>query len=119
MRLSLISGVALTAVMAMTSFARADIVIGNIAPVTGPVAAYGMQVKNGVAAAAEAINAEGGNSRSVTHTTHCIVPSKHTRGVANKVAGAWCLALKVRLGAGFSKPQVGGEHSIVFRRTAL
>ncbi|KFC74035.1 High-affinity leucine-specific transport system, periplasmic binding protein [Bosea sp. LC85] len=40
--------------------ARADIVIGLIAPLTGPVAAYGDQVRNGAEAAVEAINKKGG-----------------------------------------------------------
>ncbi|QND53821.1 ABC transporter substrate-binding protein [Phyllobacterium sp. 628] len=89
MRLSLISGVALTAVMAMTSFARADIVIGNIAPVTGPVAAYGMQVKNGVEAAAEAINAEGGikGEKIVIKLFDDAGEPKQGVSVANQVVG--------------------------------
>lgn len=40
--------------------ARADITIGLVAPLTGPVAAYGDQVKNGAEAAVEAINKNGG-----------------------------------------------------------
>ncbi len=40
--------------------ARADIVIGLIAPVTGPVAAYGNQVKNGAETAIAEINKKGG-----------------------------------------------------------
>lgn len=60
MRLSLLSGVSLAACLALTSFARADMTIGAIAPLTGSVAAFGAQFKNGVEAAAEAINAQGG-----------------------------------------------------------
>ena len=53
---------AATAVASMTlsSAARADVVIGLIAPITGPVAAYGNQVKNGVETAIEVINKQGG-----------------------------------------------------------
>jgi len=40
--------------------ARADIVIGLIAPLTGPVAAYGDQVKHGAQTAVEVINKSGG-----------------------------------------------------------
>lgn len=40
--------------------ARADIVIGLIAPLTGPVAAYGAQVRSGAEAAVDAINKKGG-----------------------------------------------------------
>lgn len=40
--------------------AQADILIGLIAPLTGPVAAYGDQVRNGAEAAVETINKKGG-----------------------------------------------------------
>jgi len=53
------TGVALAALIA-ASPARADIVIGLIAPTTGPVAAYGDQVKNGAQTAVDVINAAGG-----------------------------------------------------------
>ncbi|MCG8271645.1 branched-chain amino acid ABC transporter substrate-binding protein [Aquamicrobium sp. NLF2-7] len=46
--------------MAFVSGAQADIVIGVVAPLTGPVAAYGEQVKNGAEAAVEKINKDGG-----------------------------------------------------------
>ena len=42
------------------SAARADITIGLVAPLTGPVAAYGDQVKNGAQAAVDEINKKGG-----------------------------------------------------------
>lgn len=60
MRLSLLSGVAVAAVIAFASQAQADITIGLIAPVTGSVAAYGIQVKNGAETAVEVINKNGG-----------------------------------------------------------
>ncbi len=89
MRLSLISGVALAAVMAMTSFAKADITVGIIAPVTGPVAAYGLQVKNGVESAAEAINAAGGikGEKIVTKIFDDAGEPKQGVSVANQVVG--------------------------------
>ncbi|WP_069879183.1 branched-chain amino acid ABC transporter substrate-binding protein [Bosea sp. BIWAKO-01] len=46
--------------LASAPAARADIVIGLIAPLTGPVAAYGDQVRNGAEAAIDAINKKGG-----------------------------------------------------------
>ncbi len=51
-----------TAVTTLTlaATAKADIVIGVIAPVTGPVAAYGNQVKNGAETAVDVINKAGG-----------------------------------------------------------
>lgn len=51
---------ALAASLAFASVAHADITIGLVAPLTGPVAAYGDQVKNGAQAAVDAINEKGG-----------------------------------------------------------
>jgi branched-chain amino acid transport system substrate-binding protein len=53
-------GATAVATLALASAARADIVIGLIAPVTGPVAAYGNQVKNGAETAIDVINKAGG-----------------------------------------------------------
>ncbi len=55
-----LTGVAFTATLLASQIARADITIGLIAPLTGPVAAYGEQVKNGAQAAVDAINKNGG-----------------------------------------------------------
>jgi len=60
MKTKLLAGVALAASLAFASAAKADIVIGLVAPLTGPVAAYGDQVKNGAEAAVEVINKNGG-----------------------------------------------------------
>ena len=55
------AGTAIAAMMlAAAGAARADIVIGVVAPLTGPVAAYGDQVRNGAEAAVETINKAGG-----------------------------------------------------------
>jgi len=51
---------ALAVSFAFTPAAQADIAIGLVAPLTGPVAAYGDQVKNGAEAAVDAINKNGG-----------------------------------------------------------
>ena len=56
----IIAGVSLVAMLAFASAARADITIGLVAPLTGPVAAYGDQVRNGAQAAVDAINEKGG-----------------------------------------------------------
>lgn len=48
------------ALLASAPAARADIVIGLVAPLTGPVAAYGAQVRSGAEAAVDAINKTGG-----------------------------------------------------------
>ena len=60
MKSKIIAGVSLVAMLAFASVARADITIGLVAPVTGPVAAYGDQVRNGAQAAVDAINEKGG-----------------------------------------------------------
>lgn len=53
----LLSGVAL---LSMLGFARADIIIGVGGPLTGPNAAFGIQMQKGAEAAAADINAAGG-----------------------------------------------------------
>jgi branched-chain amino acid transport system substrate-binding protein len=60
MKSKIIAGVSLVAMLAFASVARADITIGLVAPVTGPVAAYGDQVRNGAQAAVDTINEAGG-----------------------------------------------------------
>ena len=60
MKLKLFAGTALAASLTFASAAHADIVIGLIAPLTGPVAAYGEQVKNGAQVAVDEINKKGG-----------------------------------------------------------
>ncbi|MFU0505063.1 branched-chain amino acid ABC transporter substrate-binding protein [Pseudaminobacter sp. NGMCC 1.201702] len=60
MKTKLLAGVAFAASLAFASAAQADIVIGVVAPLTGPVAAYGDQVKNGAEAAVDVINKNGG-----------------------------------------------------------
>ena len=60
MQRKIIAGVSLVAMLAFASAARADITIGLVAPLTGPVAAYGDQVRNGAQAAVDAINEKGG-----------------------------------------------------------
>lgn len=60
MKNRLLAGVALAASFAFAPLAHADIVIGLVAPLTGPVAAYGDQVKNGAEAAVDQINKNGG-----------------------------------------------------------
>ena len=54
------TGVTFAASLLLSSAAHADVVIGLIAPLTGPVAAYGDQVKNGAETAIDEINKAGG-----------------------------------------------------------
>ncbi len=55
-----LTGATFAASIAFAPLAHADVTIGLIAPLTGPVAAYGDQVKNGVETAIEEINKTGG-----------------------------------------------------------
>ena len=60
MKKLLMSAVSLTALVAMSAFAYADITIGVAGPLTGPNAAFGAQLQKGAEAAAADINAAGG-----------------------------------------------------------
>jgi branched-chain amino acid transport system substrate-binding protein len=60
MKKSLLSAVALTALVAFSGSAWADILIGVAGPITGPNAAFGAQLQKGAEQAAADINAAGG-----------------------------------------------------------
>jgi branched-chain amino acid transport system substrate-binding protein len=60
MKKILMSGLAFTAMMAVSGAAWADILIGVAGPLTGPNAAFGAQLQKGAEAAAAEINAAGG-----------------------------------------------------------
>ncbi len=60
MKKSLLSAVALTALVAFGGSAWADILIGVAGPITGPNAAFGAQLQKGAEQAAADINAAGG-----------------------------------------------------------
>jgi branched-chain amino acid transport system substrate-binding protein len=60
MKHTLLAGIALGLGLAFTGAAQAQIKIGVAGPITGPNAAFGAQLKNGVEQAVEDINAAGG-----------------------------------------------------------
>ena len=60
MKKSLLSAVAMTAVLAFSGSAWAEILIGVAGPITGPNAAFGAQLQKGAEQAAADINAAGG-----------------------------------------------------------
>jgi branched-chain amino acid transport system substrate-binding protein len=60
MKKLLVSAVALTALVAVTGVAAAEIVVGVAGPLTGPNAAFGAQLQKGAEQAAADINAAGG-----------------------------------------------------------
>ena len=62
-----LTSVALAAGLAFSGAAYADVKLGVAGPITGPNAAFGAQLKNGVEQAVEDINAAGGiNGEKVT-----------------------------------------------------
>ena len=60
MKKSLLSAVALTALVAFSGSAWADVLLGVAGPITGPNAAFGAQLQKGAEMAAADINAAGG-----------------------------------------------------------
>jgi branched-chain amino acid transport system substrate-binding protein len=60
MKKTMLSGIALGAMIAFSGAAQAQIKIGVAGPITGPNAAFGAQLKNGTEQAVEDINAAGG-----------------------------------------------------------
>ncbi|WP_337269008.1 branched-chain amino acid ABC transporter substrate-binding protein [Oryzifoliimicrobium ureilyticus] len=60
MKLKLLASAAALALVSAAQSAHADVTIGLVAPLTGPVAAYGEQVKNGAQVAVDEINKAGG-----------------------------------------------------------
>src|SRR4051812_39813673 len=60
MKKSLLSAVALTALVAFGGSAWADVLVGVAGPITGPNAAFGAQLQKGAEAAVADINAAGG-----------------------------------------------------------
>ncbi len=86
----LLAGVAFAASMVFAaSVAQADIVIGLEAPLTGPVAAYGEQVKNGAEAAVDTINKAGGilGEKVVLQLADDAGDPKQGVSAANKLVG--------------------------------
>ncbi len=89
MKKPLFAVAALAASVAFAPLAHADIVIGLIAPLTGPVAAYGDQVKNGAEAAVENINKNGGilGEQVVLKLTDDAGEPKQGVSAANQIVG--------------------------------
>ena len=89
MKKSLFTGVALSALLAMSGGAWADILVGVGAPMTGPNATYGAQILKGAEAAIAEINAKGGmNGEQIKIVIGDDVSDpKQGISVANKFAG--------------------------------
>jgi branched-chain amino acid transport system substrate-binding protein len=84
-----LTSVALAAGLAFSGAAYADIKLGVAGPITGPNAAFGAQLKNGVEQAVEDINAAGGiNGEKVTvEVGDDVSDPKQGVSVANKFVG--------------------------------
>jgi len=86
MKKSLLSAVALTALVALSGSAWADIMIGVAGPITGPNAAFGAQLQKGAEQAAADINAAGGinGEKIVLSVGDDVSDPKQGISVANK-----------------------------------
>lgn len=84
------TGATFAASIMFVPLAHADITIGLIAPLTGPVAAYGEQVKNGAETAIEEINKSGGilGQKVVLKTADDAGEPKQGVSAANQLVGA-------------------------------
>ncbi len=89
MNLKTIMGATALASMSFAPLAHADITIGLIAPLTGPVAAYGTQVKNGAETAIDEINKKGGvlGEKLVLATADDAAEPKQGVSAANQLVG--------------------------------
>ena len=89
MKKLLLTGIALSAVMAFSGVASAQIKMGVAGPITGPNAAFGAQLKNGVEQAIEDINAKGGilGQKITLSTGDDVSDPKQGVSVGNKFVG--------------------------------
>src|SRR2546430_1315011 len=89
MKKSLLSAVALTALVAFGGAAWADVLVGVAGPITGPNAAFGAQLQKGAEAAVADINAKGGvNGEQIKlEVGDDVSDPKQGISVANKFVG--------------------------------
>ena len=89
MKKLLLSGIALGAALAFSGAANAQIKLGVAGPITGPNAAFGAQLKNGVEQAVEDINAAGGimGQKITVSVGDDVSDPKQGVSVANKFVG--------------------------------
>jgi len=104
MKKSLLSAVALTAVVAFGGSAWAEVLVGVAGPLTGPNAAFGAQLQKGAEQAAADINAAGGLN----------VAEELTASIRTQVAAAYdeAMALNDRLAEAFGLDMSTGPKMI-------
>ncbi len=119
MKKSLLSAVAMSAVLAFTNAAfAADLIVGVAGPITGPNAAFGAQLQKGAEAAAADINAAGGINGDMIKIVIGDDKSDPKEGVsvANKFVGDGVKWVVGHFNSGVTIPasEVYAENGIVF-----
>ncbi|TIN31792.1 MAG: branched-chain amino acid ABC transporter substrate-binding protein [Mesorhizobium sp.] len=117
MKKSLLSAVALTALVAFGGNAWADVLFGVAGPITGPNAAFGAQLQKGAEAAVADINAKGGvNGEQIKlEVGDDVSDPKQGISVANKFVGDGVKFVVGHFNSGVSIPasEVYAENNIV------
>ncbi len=109
MKKSLLSAVALTALIAFSGSAWADILIGVAGPITGPNAAFGAQLQKGAEQAVADINAAGGINRRADQAEvgDDVSDPKQGISVANKFVADGVKFVVGHFNSGVSIPCIG------------
>src|SRR6478735_1502923 len=117
MKKMLLTGVALGLGLAFSSAASAQIKIGVAGPITGPNAAFGAQLKNGVEQAVEDINAAGGilGQKIAVSVGDDVSDPKQGVSVANKFVGDGVTLVVGHFNSGVTMPasEVYAENNIL------
>jgi branched-chain amino acid transport system substrate-binding protein len=118
MKKLMLSGIALGAMIALSGAAQAQIRLGVAGPITGPNAAFGAQLKNGVEQAVEDINAAGGilGQRITISIGDDRSDPKEGVSVANKFAADGIRWVVGHFNSGVTMPasEVYAENGIIF-----
>ncbi|MBB4063215.1 branched-chain amino acid ABC transporter substrate-binding protein [Gellertiella hungarica] len=117
MKKSLLSAVALTAMVAFSGTAWADLLVGVAGPLTGPNAAFGAQLQKGAEQAAADINAAGGINGEMVKIVlgDDVSDAKQGVSVANKFAADGVKFVVGHFNSGVSIPasEVYAENGIL------
>ncbi len=118
MKKMLLGGIALSAMIAFAGAANAQIRLGVAGPITGPNAAFGAQLKNGVEQAVEDINAAGGimGQRITVSVGDDRSDPKEGVSVANKFVADGIRLVVGHFNSGVTMPasEVYAENGMVF-----
>lgn len=118
MKKFLMGGIALGAMIAFAGAANAQIRLGVAGPITGPNAAFGAQLKNGVEQAVEDINAAGGimGQRITVSVGDDRSDPKEGVSVANKFVADGIRLVVGHFNSGVTMPasEVYAENGVVF-----